>query len=80
MGNRGGHQRNRPARIEALLIVADRLATQPTEQLMDDLGLPRDTAEGWQRICAELAASVRWERRPMRAVGRRWRVSTMPET
>lgn len=78
MGNRRRGQRSRPARIEALLTVADRLATQPTEQLMDDLGLPRDTAEGWQRICAELAASVRWECRPMRMVGRERRVATIP--
>ena len=78
MGNDRRGQRNPPARIEALLTLADRLATQPTEQLMDDLGLPRATAEGWQRICAELAAGVRWERRPMRTVGRQRRVSTTP--
>jgi hypothetical protein len=70
MRNRDRGQRGPHEPTDALLYVADRLAEQPTEELMDDLGLTRDKAEGWQRICAELAANVRSERKPVKSVGR----------
>jgi hypothetical protein len=70
MGNRHRVQRGRHAPTDDLLSVADKLAAQPTEELMNDLGLTRDKAEGWKRICAELAANVRSERKPTRLMGR----------
>ena len=50
-----------PANTDALLSAADTFAAQPAEEVMDDLGLTREKAEHWQRICAELAQAVRIE-------------------
>jgi hypothetical protein len=79
MGKWHRGKRDPHAPTDALLTVADRLAALPTEELMNDLGLTRDKAEGWQRICAELAANVRSERKATRSVGRRFRPWRGPE-
>ena len=47
-----------PANTDALLSAADTFAARPAEEVMDDLGLTREKAEDWQRICAELAQAV----------------------
>jgi hypothetical protein len=44
-----------------LLNAADTFAARPAEEVMDELGLSREKAEHWQRICAELAQAVRSE-------------------
>ena len=46
---------------DALLNAADTFATRPAEEVMEELGLTREKAEQWQRICAELAQAVRAE-------------------
>jgi hypothetical protein len=46
---------------DALLNAADTFAARPAEEVMDELGLTREKAEQWQRICAELAQTVRAE-------------------
>ena len=46
---------------DALLHAADTFAARPAEEVMDELGLSREKAEQWQRICAELAQAVRAE-------------------
>jgi hypothetical protein len=46
---------------DALLHAADTFAARPAEEVMDELGLTREKAEQWQRICAELAQAVRAE-------------------
>jgi hypothetical protein len=50
-----------PANTDALLSAADTFAARPAEEVMRDLGLTREKAEDWQRICAELAQAVRLE-------------------
>jgi hypothetical protein len=44
---------------DALLHAADTFAARPAEEVMDELGLTREKAQQWQRICAELAQAVR---------------------
>lgn len=46
---------------DALLHAADTFAARPVVEVMDELGLTREKAEQWQRICAELAQAVRAE-------------------
>src|SRR5688572_16518405 len=59
---RDERRHNPSAPMNVLLHCADSFAAQPTETVMKDLGLTREKAQSWQRICAELAEVVRVER------------------
>jgi len=62
------------ASTNQLLHSADSFVAQPTEEVMNDLGLTREKAEDWQRICAELAQNVRAELATANTRARRRRI------
>jgi hypothetical protein len=61
MSNRNRGRGDPLGSTDALLHAADTFAARPAEEVMDELGLTREKAEQWQRICAELAQAVRAE-------------------
>jgi hypothetical protein len=61
MGSRNRGRGDPLGSTDALLNAADTFAARPAEEVMDELGLTREKAEQWQRICAELAQAVRSE-------------------